>query len=55
MFTPEEYFDWEERQEERHEYAYGEVYTMPGGTSEHFLIIGNWIFACWADALLRRP
>ena len=43
VFTPEEYFDWEERQEERHEYAYGEVYTMPGGTSEHFLIIGNWV------------
>ena len=44
-FTPEEYFDWEERQQERHEYAHGQVYPMPGGTSEHFLIIGNWIVA----------
>ncbi|MEM0964479.1 MAG: Uma2 family endonuclease [Bacteroidota bacterium] len=44
-FTPEEYFDWEERQEERHEYANGEVYPMPGGTYEHFLIIANWVVA----------
>lgn len=43
--TPEEYFDWEERQQERHEYAHGHVYPMPGGTSEHFLIIANWIVA----------
>ena len=44
-FTPEEYFDWEERQEERHEYHHGEVYPMPGGTYEHFLVIANWIVA----------
>ena len=42
-FTPDEYFDWEERQEERHEYHHGDVYPMPGGTSEHFLVIGNWV------------
>lgn len=42
-FTPEEYFDWEERQDERHEYANGEVFPMPGGTYEHFLIIANWV------------
>ncbi|WP_420456982.1 Uma2 family endonuclease [Rubrivirga sp.] len=40
-FTPEEYFDWEERQEERHEYSRGEVYPTPGGTYEHFLIVSN--------------
>ena len=49
-FTPDEYFDWEERQEERFEYANGQVYPMPGGTYEHFLIIANWVVAL-RDAL----
>ncbi len=44
-FTPEEYFDWEERQDVPHEYANGEVYEMPGGTYEHFVIIANWVVA----------
>ena len=44
-FTPDEYFDWEERQEEHHEYHHGEVYPMPGGTYEHFLVIANWVVA----------
>ena len=48
-FTPEEYFDWEERQDVPHEYANGEVYEMPGGTAEHFLIIANWIVALRAQ------
>ncbi|GAB5535238.1 MAG: Uma2 family endonuclease [Rubricoccaceae bacterium] len=43
LITPEEYFDWEETQETAHEYAYGEVFPMPGGTAEHFIIIGNWV------------
>ncbi len=30
-FTPEEYFEWEEKQLERHEYIDGEVYAMSGG------------------------
>jgi Uma2 family endonuclease len=30
--TPEEYFDWEEQQQFRHEYIDGEVYAMTGGT-----------------------
>jgi Uma2 family endonuclease len=34
-FTPEEYFDWEEQQLERHEYIDGEVYAMSGGTINH--------------------
>jgi Uma2 family endonuclease len=34
-FTPEEYFDWEEHQEIRHEYFDGEVYAMTGGTLNH--------------------
>jgi Uma2 family endonuclease len=34
-FTPEEYFSWEEKQLERHEYIDGEVYAMSGGTVNH--------------------
>ena len=44
-FTPEEYFDWEERQDVPHEYANGEVYEMPGGTYEHFVVIANGVVA----------
>jgi Uma2 family endonuclease len=34
-FTPEEYFDWEEEQLERHELIDGQVYAMSGGTINH--------------------
>ena len=34
-FTPQEYFDWEELQQQRHEYFDGEVYAMAGGTLVH--------------------
>ena len=34
-FTPEEYFNWEEQQLERHEYIDGEVYAMSGGSVNH--------------------
>jgi Uma2 family endonuclease len=37
-FTPEEYFDWEEKQLEKHEYIDGQVYAMSGGTKNHSLI-----------------
>jgi Uma2 family endonuclease len=36
--TPEEYFAWEERQREKHEYINGEVYAMSGGSKNHSLI-----------------
>ena len=39
--TPEEYFDWEEIQEEKHEYIHGEVFPMSGGTRTHDVIAGN--------------
>ena len=35
LFTPEEYFNWEEKQLERHEYIDGEVYAMSGGSVNH--------------------
>ena len=41
-FTPEEYFDWEEQQLERHEYIDGEVYAMSGGTQNHSDIALNF-------------
>jgi Uma2 family endonuclease len=34
-FTPEEYFDWEEKQLEKHEYIDGEVYATSGGSINH--------------------
>jgi Uma2 family endonuclease len=41
-FTPEEYFDWEENQQIRHEYIDGEVYAMTGGTLNHSEIALNF-------------
>ncbi|MEO0770781.1 MAG: Uma2 family endonuclease [Cyanobacteria bacterium J06649_4] len=35
QLTPEEYFDWEEKQQEKHEYINGQVYAMSGGTVNH--------------------
>ena len=42
-FTPEEYFDWEEQQLERHELIDGEVYAMTGGTVNHSQIAVKFI------------
>jgi Uma2 family endonuclease len=42
-FTPEEYFAWEEKQLERHEYIDGEVYAMSGGTVNHSQIAVNFL------------
>lgn len=33
--TPEEYFNWEEKQLEKHEYIDGQVYAMGGGSMNH--------------------
>ncbi|PNW29630.1 UNVERIFIED_CONTAM: hypothetical protein BEN50_20775 [Euhalothece sp. KZN 001] len=35
QLTPEEYFAWEEKQLEKHEYIEGEVYAMGGGSINH--------------------
>jgi Uma2 family endonuclease len=43
-FTPEEYFQWEEGQQLRHEYVNGEVYAMSGGTINHSKIASNLNF-----------
>lgn len=39
--TAEEYLEWESRQEDRHEYCYGEVFAMAGGTKNHDKIAFN--------------
>jgi Uma2 family endonuclease len=35
QLTPEEYFIWEEKQLEKHEYIDGELYSMSGGSVNH--------------------
>jgi Uma2 family endonuclease len=35
QLSPEEYFAWEEKQLEKHEYIDGEVYAMSGGSVNH--------------------
>jgi len=40
-FTPEEYFEWEAKQLERHELIDGHVYAMSGGTKNHSAIASN--------------
>jgi Uma2 family endonuclease len=42
-FTPEEYFAWEDKQLEKHEYIDGEVYAMSGGSKNHSLISVRFI------------
>lgn len=42
-FTPEEYFAWEQKQLEKHEYIDGEVYAMSGGSKNHSLISVRFI------------
>lgn len=39
--TPEEYLEWESKQETRHEYIAGEVFAMTGGSKPHNRIAGN--------------
>jgi Uma2 family endonuclease len=39
--TPQEYFEWEETQEEKHDYIHGEVFAMSGGSRSHNRITLN--------------
>lgn len=41
--SPDEYFEWEARQEIRHEYINGDVFAMTGGTIAHSTIAANLI------------
>ncbi|ACK66287.1 protein of unknown function DUF820 [Rippkaea orientalis PCC 8801] len=35
LFNPEQYFTWEEKQTNKHEYINGQIYAMSGGTVNH--------------------
>lgn len=41
-YTPEEYLTLEEKATEKHEYRDGEIALMPGGTTNHNQIVGNF-------------
>jgi Uma2 family endonuclease len=43
QLTPEEYFAWEEKQLEKHEYINGEVYAMSGSSKNHSLLSVRFI------------
>ncbi len=41
-YTPEEYLTLEEKATDKHEYRDGEIVVMPGGTTNHNQIAGNF-------------
>ena len=43
QLTIEQYFEHEERSEDRHEYSNGEIFVMSGGTLEHNTIVINLV------------
>lgn len=45
LLSPEEYLEWEERSEVRHEYIDGEVFAMAGSSDDHAAIVGNTFMA----------
>ncbi len=45
VMTVEDYFEWELRQERKHEYIDGAVYEMPGVSNKHSLISVNVMLA----------
>ncbi len=53
IFTPEEYFAWEEKQGVKHEYINGEVYAMSGGSLNHSEIACNLISLLKAGSSCR--
>ena len=42
--TPKEYFAWEEKQLNKHEYIEGEIYAMSGGS-----VNGEWVITNYKD------
>ena len=41
LLSPEEYLEWEERSEVRHEFIDGEVFAMAGSSDDHSVMIFN--------------
>ncbi|MEG3437895.1 Uma2 family endonuclease [Pannus brasiliensis CCIBt3594] len=54
IYSPEEYLEFEENSEERHEYIAGEIRLMTGGTPNHNKVAGN-LYASLNFALKRQP
>jgi len=52
--THEEYFDFEQREDQRYEYIAGEVFAMAGGTENHALISMS-IGSALLNALRGKP
>ncbi len=52
--TPEEYLEWEAKQQIRHEYVDGKIIAMAGESPEHNEIAGN-IYVQFKDAFRGRP
>lgn len=52
--TREQYYDFEEKSDTRHEYLDGEVIAMAGGTDSHSLVTGN-AHGELRNALIARP
>ncbi len=43
LLSPEEYLEWEEKSEIKHEYIDGEVFAMAGSSGKHALLVKNFI------------
>lgn len=54
LFSHEEYFDLEQREDQRYEYVAGEVFAMAGGSENHALI-GLSVGAALLAALRGKP
>lgn len=54
LFTVEEYLEAEQRSEIRHEYLYGTIHAMAGGSKRHNAICGQ-IYRLFANRLGRGP
>ena len=52
--TPEEYLERERKAETKSEYLHGEIFAMPGGTTNHALIAVNFSGEL-RDALRKQP
>ncbi len=48
LMSVEDYLEWEETQNERHEYVGGMVYAMAGGTIDHAAVAANTLVAIGA-------
>ena len=44
----EDYLQWEEQQEEKHEYVDGTIYAMAGDTENNFSITNNFTTIFWS-------